>query len=513
LGLNLDASTGQINQVDPLSGPIISFIEQRLPPTLSYFSYFPADRSLPVGETTMQLGAQDAIQQLESHNSQPQLKYLRLKNLIVNSIVLSGHDEEDVRVDFENIFTKLLRGRVIDKIAINEIGLLSVMTKELSSGKLIDIDNLSSGEKNVALTFLIVARSIAKSGIALFDEPELHLNPSVTRDLLPLIMNEYALGRNIQFIMCTHSPEILLSAFREKECKLLHLKSPNDLTPIGKQSSEEYAIALQKLGASVGEALLYEGTTFIEIGFPELTRKYKLKEMGGRREIEKTVEDLQELEKDGLAIAPIYLIFDKDNAPSKLRDSNMVRLLQWPRYCIENYLIDIDVIAELLRDPNVTRSPIESAGDVRRLCRDLALGQIASIAARDVYNSYNFQNSSLRGEDVDRKDGNIAEALYERMSIARKSLHEIEKADWVARFRAEMQSRQSELRLIWEDKWTDICDGKKLISDLHRAAALKMSIEAFKDRIATRMREARSENWLRAKDLLESLLKIELRSS
>jgi hypothetical protein len=136
-----------------------------------------------------------------------------------------------------------------------------------------------------------------------------------------------------------------LSAFREQECKLLHLKSPNDLTPIGKQSSEEYAIALQKLGASVGEALLYDGTilvegesdiSFIEMGFPDLTRKYKLKEMGGRRGVEKTIDDLQSLEKAGLAIAPIYLIFDKDNAPANLKDSKMVRLLQWSRYCIEN---------------------------------------------------------------------------------------------------------------------------------------------------------------------------------
>jgi hypothetical protein len=170
-------------------------------------------------------------------------------------------------------------------------------------------------------------------------------------------------------------------------------------------------------------------------------------------------------------------------------------------------MIDIDVIAELLRDPDVTRTPIVSAGEAHRMCRDLALGQIVALAARDVYSSYNFQSPSLRREDVDGRSENIAEALFERMSAARLSLPQIEKADWVDRFKSAMQGRQSELRLIWEDKWKETCDGKKLISDLHRAAALKMSIEAFKDRIVRRMRETRSENWLRAKDLLEGLLK------
>ena len=516
LALDISAPTGQLNQLDQLAGPIISFLEQRLPPTVSYFSYFPADRALPVGETTMQIGAQDAVQQMESHNSQPQLKYQRLKNLIVNSVVLKDSEENDLRVDFEKIFSKLLRGRSIETITVNEIGLLSVMTRDMSTGRLIDIDNLSSGEKNVALTFLIVARSIAKGGIALFDEPELHLNPAVSRDLLPFIMSEYAVGRSIQFIMCTHSPEILSSAFRELDCKLLHLKSPTDLTPIGKQSSEEYSVALHKLGASVGEALLYEGTifvegesdiSFIESAFPELGRKFKLKEMGGRREIEKAIGDLQALEKAGLSVGPVYLIFDKDNFPSELNSSGMVKFLQWPRYCIENYMIDIDVIAELLRDPSLTKSPITSAGEIHKILRDLALGQIVTMAARNVYNGYSYQNASIRREDMGGETlDKISEALFGRMVAARSSMPAVEKSDWTRQFVETTQRRETELRLTWEVNWKETCDGKRLISDLHKAAALKMSLEAFKDRIVAGMRDAKSENWLLAKGLLEGLL-------
>ena len=71
----------------------------------------------------------------------------------------------------------------------------------------------------------------------------------------------------------------------------------------------------------------------------------------------------------------------------------------------------------------------------------------------------------------------------------------------------EAQRRHDELKLIWEDNWKETCDGKKLISDLHKVAALKMSVETFKDGIVTKMRDTKSENWLLAKGLLDGLLK------
>lgn len=93
------------------------------------------------------MGAPDAVQQLKSHNSQPQLKYQRLKTVIINSLLLTGPDDKTIQESFENIFQKILKERTIDSVGINQIGLLSIMTKELSTGRIIELDNLSSGEK------------------------------------------------------------------------------------------------------------------------------------------------------------------------------------------------------------------------------------------------------------------------------------------------------------------------------------------------------------------------------
>ncbi|MBQ9350347.1 AAA family ATPase [Phyllobacterium sp.] len=516
LGVALNGVSGQIAVTDPLAGPLIGFLDQRLPPSLSTFSYFPADRALPMGEATLQLGGPDAQQQLEMHNSQPQIKYQRLKNLIINSLVIDDAEKETVRNEFEIIFSKLLKGRSLNRIHVNELGLLSVMTEEKSTGRLIELDSLSSGEKNIALTFLIVAKSVSDSGIALFDEPELHLNPAVSRDILTFMLNQYSKPRNIQFIMCTHSPEILSGAFSSDDCALLHLKSASDITKVGKRALDEYADALHRLGTSVSESLLYEGTVlvegdddvaFLETAFPELTRKLKIADRGGRREIEKTISRLQELEKKGQQVAPIYLIFDKDEELTDLKSSAAVKVMQWKRRSIENYMLDSDVISEILKDESATRHPINSAGEVHKLIRELAFEQIDAIAAREAYNSQGYKNSSLTKGDVsDTGLDVIAGKLFTRMSTARTSIPNVEQSEWIANFIEAAKKRKLEISLSWEAKWRDLCDGKRLLSDLYKRSEMKMSETAFKTRITQKMRDLSSEDWRLVRALLDELL-------
>ncbi|RTL53984.1 MAG: DUF4435 domain-containing protein [Bradyrhizobiaceae bacterium] len=515
VGITLDPATGQINSPNPINAPLIGFLDQRLPPSLSLFSYFPADRALPMGEVNLQLGGPDAQQQLESHNSQPQTKYLRLKNLIINSLVIEEKDRTTIHEDFQKIFSGLLRGRTIKAININELGLLSVVTEEVLTGRLIEIDSLSSGEKNIALTFLLVARSVAKGGIALFDEPELHLNPAVSRDVLSFMIEQYSAPRDIQFIMCTHSPEILSSAFSNENCNLLHLKSSSNITRVGKSAYDEHADALQRLGSSVTESLMYEGTVFVEgesdvsflqNGFPEIFKRYIIKDTGGRREIERSITEIQSIENGEKKVPPIYFIFDHDGAPTNLSSSKSVRIHQWQRRCVENYMIDVDVIAEILKDPENTHSPIESEGEVQRMMRELAYQQLDSLVAKDIYESRKYETPSIHREDLKGDIKEITGSLFGRMTKSRNSMPDVEWETWSQSFATQCSMKKEELQQLWEVKWRDLCDGKRLISDLHKAAKMKMSEAAFKAKITQRMRDTTSETWQAVKGILQDFI-------
>jgi Protein of unknown function (DUF4435) len=266
----------------------------------------------------------------------------------------------------------------------------------------------------------------------------------------------------------------------------------------------------------VSESLLYEGTilvegdddvAFLEEGFPQLLRKFKIKDRGGRREVEKAIAEIQALEKKGQKVAPIYLIFDRDDEPTELNNSNCIKILQWPRRCIENYMLDVDVISELLKDPSITRATIQSEGEVRKLLRDLAYQQLDLIAARETYKSYGYLDASLTKSDMKEKElSKLAEAFFQRMANARTSIPEIDQDAWLKSFLHAAEQRRNELLLMWEGRWRDLCDGKKLISDLHKATSLKMSESTFKTRITQRMRETSSETWRAVNAILKDFI-------
>jgi hypothetical protein len=170
-------------------------------------------------------------------------------------------------------------------------------------------------------------------------------------------------------------------------------------------------------------------------------------------------------------------------------------------------MLDSDVIASLLKDPSITRTPRENEGEVRRLMRDLAFEQLNYIAARDVYKSYGYLDASLRSEDLKGPTiEGLANAFYARMSAARSSIPDVTKDGWAPKFIAAVADQKQTLLMSWEAKWPDLCDGKRLISDLHKASAIKMSESSFKARIVRGMREASSENWRLVRDMLNELI-------
>ena len=237
--------------------------------------------------------------------------------------------------------------------------MLSIPIIDVESGRYFDIDGLSSGEKGLILTSLLIARSIADNGLILLDEPDLHLNPAVCRDLLQFLVDEFAVKKNMQAIICSHSAEILAGAFERTNCSLFHLKSGTSLAKIRQQDQGEIRDALRRLGSSESEALLYKGTVTVEgihdaeilqSGFDAIVRRFIIKPLGGRTSIESDIRDLQKAVQKSVEVGFHYFLFDLDGKPTSLSDSAHVKLRQLKRYCLENYLLDAEIITDLTRE-------------------------------------------------------------------------------------------------------------------------------------------------------------------
>ncbi len=507
------------SSADAIEAQFIAYLERRLPPYKTSFTYFPADRALPFGEQPMQLGSPDANAQLESYNSQPQTKFNRLKNTIFTAAFHSTKDQSNndtIEKEFAQIFHGILKGRELQSYGITEVGQLNVQIRDTESGRVFDMDGMSSGEKGLILTFLLLARSVDNNGIVLLDEPELHLNPAVCKDLLAYLVNQYVKPKNLQVIICSHSPEILAGAFDSDECSVYHLISSTNLSRVRLQDEANLDETLRRLGATESENLLYRGIVFVEgphdvaildAGFGSLLRRYKLKFAQGRQEIEKAIRMLQQHEKEGISSTPTFFIFDKDEAPTSLENSKSVRILQWDRRCLENYFIDLDAITTVLMDSEIVREPLKNSGEVSTLLRSLAFSQLPELAAKHVYERYGFGGLGLRRDDLTEKSvTKISQNLFERLMSVKAQLAKIDEASWISDFENDVKVEQERLRAIWETTWMQDCDGKRLIDDLSKRVTFRSKVKQFKIRLIKEMALSQSPNWKLIEAKLRSLL-------
>jgi predicted ATPase len=478
LALIMDPGKG-IRGGDIYPQTLLSALENGLSPSRTRFTYFPADRALPHGEVPIQLGAADAAQQLESHNSNPAIKYQRLKNTIFTWINETEGGKALLDDEFSKIFANLLRHREIAGFGVNQYGQASIRIKDKETGETFDIDAMSSGEKGLILTLLVIARSVESGGIILLDEPELHLNPAVAKLLLNFLVDEYLIPKDLQAIICSHSSEILGTAMRSDECSVYHLRRGPIASKIRKRDQPEVARALRLLGTSEVEEMLYDGTVFVEgeddvelleEAFPESLARIKFKDLSGRGEVEKQIKRLQQAEVEGQKENISYFIFDHDRQATKLPNTPKVRVRQWDRYCIENYLLEPEILFDVIRSEKHKSFPA-TLGDAEHLFKDLARRQLQYQTVRDVYQSYGYLDTWAKevGRDVAQAKGfeDAATVLLRRLESIRSQIGTVDKAHWPDEFIAKCTTSFAEQELEWRSTWQIKCSGKRFFRDLY----------------------------------------------
>jgi predicted ATPase len=509
--------TGTMYGAKQLDQIIFSTFESNLPFHQSLFSYFPADRAMPTGEVNIQIGGPDAAAQIETHNSLPQTKYHRLKPTIVNSFLLNEVTRAKLEGNFEKIFSKVLKNRSLVGLGVNEIGLISIKIKESIENRIFDIDGMSSGEKGLILTFLLISHSVYHGGIILIDEPELHLNPAVCKTLLTFLIEEYLIPNDIQAIICSHSPEILGSAFDSPDCSLLHIQSSTVISKIYSEDRREVFDALRRLGTSASDVLFSAGSIFVEgdhdievleTGFDELVGKYKVTQLGGRGSIEREIKTLQEAELRGEIDTLKCFIFDLDNAPSNLQSTRLIKVLQWKRRCIENYLIDEKIIYDILNDLEISKARINSRGEVTNIFKKIAEDQLQEVVAEKIYDEMNYENPGLRPREILGKTyDEMANILFNRLETIQDQVKGLAQDDWKKSFKEKCESMHITQKDKWDSEWIAQCDGKRFFRDLHKKYEIKVSPIKFKKMIIDRMLREQADAWILMEKLLSDALK------
>jgi len=270
----------------------------------------------------------------------------------------------------------------------------------VKSGQVHDINELSSGEKEVVYGYLRLRNSTPRNSTILLDEPELHLNPGLLEGFPDFYNRNLGLALGNQLWLVTHSDTLLRQAVGNRSYTVVHMTSaatktplPNQALPVVRDDDLERAtIALVGDLATYrphGKVVLFEGGGNTEFDtwltgrlFPDLLRSMNLVSGGGKRRVRDLYEVLAATAEEVGLTRRFFVITDKDTAVYEAAPSG-ARQLQWDSYHIENYLLEPLYIRQAM-SALMQRPKLESDYVVTQALAAAADGILPSLAQERV---------------------------------------------------------------------------------------------------------------------------------
>lgn len=259
-----------------------------------------------------------------------------------------------------------------------------------SSGSEHDLDELSSGEKEILYGYLRIRSSAPRNSIILLDEPELHLNPRLIRGLPEFYRKHLGEALQNQLWLVTHSDALIREAVGKPGFNVFHMLPCGADFQIGTQlrplmASQDLEMAVADLVGDLaayrpgGKGLIFEGggdsdfdKTLASTLFPEELRGINLLSGSNKTRVKQLHEVLERAYANGDLPTKFYAVVDGD-VNGAVEDTKAVNRFVWDVYHVENYLLAPEIIADVLNS-----LLISERYDIERVFKGL------ESAARDV---------------------------------------------------------------------------------------------------------------------------------
>ena len=284
----------------------------------------------------------------------------------------------------QELFNRFFPGKEFQGVKANDQGELEFAVT-VQGGDKHDINDLSSGEKEILFGYLRLRNNAQHQSIILLDEPELHLNPKLIQGL-PQFYEKYV-GTDLdnQIWTVTHSDAFLREAISSNGTKVLHMREAtsdlmgrNQIQEIGGRREEENAI-LELIGDIAGyrpggKIVVFEGEgsefdkRMAAKLFPSFDRKMNFVS-GGNRATVRRMHEVLDAQSDRTRMT--FSIVDRDDAAHV--DANEERgMFTWDVYHIENFLLEPSVILEVLKHTSLDGTAFESEQEVEEALKGVA---------------------------------------------------------------------------------------------------------------------------------------------
>lgn len=242
----------------------------------------------------------------------------------------------------------------------------------------IDIDDLSSGEKEILNIFIRFHQLKPKGAIVLFDEADAHLHPDLERRYLEVLRE---LGQGNQLLLTTHSPEMMIAAGTDSLYTILKEPPQNGGNQLARVThSEHLHSVLSELMGSRGIVSFNQRIVFIEgedasadraiyeAAYPPSKYNISFVPAGNSATVRKIAEQVNELLTVSTGFQQYFSIVDRDIKRFDLESMKGERLFRLPVYHVENLLLDENEILEVTRSMMGSACPYATGEEV---CKDL----------------------------------------------------------------------------------------------------------------------------------------------
>jgi len=286
------------------------------------------------------------FKKIQSQKTSIAARAIALKQKGYGSMNLDFTDPLD---PFRKAFSQLLGPKTLAAADMQK----QVLTYE-QNGEIREISTLSSGEKEVLnITFDFLLRKPSNC-VVFFDEPELHLHP----ELLPkLICTLKDVGGNNQFILISHSPDVISSSLNDTVVFLTPPKAGKGNQGIVVTPQDENTEALSRLGQSVGVVALGKKIVLIEGGNASLDKqtyshilKNKFTDLvllpsGGKSNLQTFGPVMKQVLDRSIWGVQFFMLADGDaQLTTELQEKEEItghsRFAALGRYHLENYFLD-----------------------------------------------------------------------------------------------------------------------------------------------------------------------------
>ncbi|MCW2963252.1 MAG: hypothetical protein JWO17_504 [Actinomycetia bacterium] len=267
---------------------------------------------------------------------------------------------EDLNETLKELFRTFFPDKEYEGVRPERGGSLAFPVR-VGDGAVHDIDDLSSGEKEILYGYLRLRNSIPRGSVILLDEPELHLNPSLLQGFADFYYRHLGVAQGNQLWLVTHSDTLLRQAIGNSNYRVYHMLTAT--TSTGNQASEVVLdddverVVVDLVGDLAAyrphaKLVILEGASedafdekFIRRLFPDFSKRVNLVSAGSKRRVRSLYAALNETVSQVGIANRFFAIVDKD-AEIYVPPEGHTQEFTWDVYHVENFLLVPSAIRE-----------------------------------------------------------------------------------------------------------------------------------------------------------------------